>query len=518
MPNKTKSSQSTVFRGALEASEVRYRRLFETAKDGILILDADSGKIIDSNPFLEALLGYSHSELIGKKLWEIGPFRDVVASQAAFKQLQAKEYVRYENLPLETKSGERRDVEFVSNVYLVDEHAVIQCNVRDITARKAAENAVLKSNQNLVLMVSELQRRDREMSLLNHMNDLLQPCTVLAEAYHVVALVAAELFDGPEGCLAILHHGQDQLESVVRWGSQVTIESRFPLNDCWAMRRGRLHEVNHPESGLLCRHFNSTPKTAYWCVPLMVQGETLGVVCVICPPGRTPEREASDQQLAVTVGETIKLSLSNLRLREELREQATHDPLTGLYNRRYMDDSLIREIYGAQRRDSELCVAMLDLDHFKEFNDSFGHDAGDSLLKEFGRVLRETMRKSDIAFRTGGEEFLLVFPDCSAADTALRVEQVRQHVRALQIRQGEQPLGTATVSAGVAAASVTGWTATELLRAADEALYSAKQRGRDRVVVYQAPVPRSPEPRAALEPTKPTPRVPVLRAPERTDS
>jgi diguanylate cyclase (GGDEF)-like protein len=324
----------------------------------------------------------------------------------------------------------------VSNVYLVDEHAVIQCNVRDITARKAAENAVLKSNQNLVLMVSELQRRDREMSLLNHMNDLLQPCTVLAEAYHVVALVAAELFDGPEGCLAILHRGQDQLESVVRWGSQVTIESRFPLNDCWAMRRGRLHEVSNPESGLLCRHFNSPPKDAYWCVPLMVQGETLGVVCVICPPGRTPEREASDQQLAVTVGETIKLSLSNLRLREELREQATHDPLTGLYNRRYMDDSLIREIYGAQRRDSELCVAMLDLDHFKEFNDSFGHDAGDSLLKDFGRVLRETMRKSDIAFRTGGEEFLLVFPDCSAADTALRVEQVRQHVRALQIRQG----------------------------------------------------------------------------------
>ncbi len=471
--------------GKLERSELRYRRLFETAKDGILILEADTGQIIDANPFLEELLGYSRDELCGKTLWEIGPFRDIAGSQAAFKQLQDNEYVRYENLPLESKSGHRRDVEFVSNVYPEDGHRVIQCNIRDITARKEAQAAVRKVNEDLVLMLAEMQRRDREMGLLNHMNDLLQSSTILSEAYQIVGLEAGKIFDGQEGCLAILHPGEDQLETVVRWGDQGTLEPRFSLNDCWAMRRGRLHEVTDPQKGLVCRHFVTEPQTGYWCVPLMVQGQTLGVFCVVCAVGRTGGRQASDQQLAVNVGETIKLSLSNLKLREELREQAIRDPLTGLFNRRYLDDSLARALYGAQRRNSQLCVAMLDLDHFKKFNDSFGHEAGDALLREFGRLLREKLRKSDISFRIGGEEFLLVFPDSSPADTAQRVDQVRQHVRTLQIRQGERLVGTSTVSAGVAAATDVGWESSALLRAADEALYAAKQGGRDRVVVYE---------------------------------
>ncbi|HZI67692.1 MAG TPA: PAS domain S-box protein, partial [Thermoanaerobaculia bacterium] len=127
------------FDHALRQSEVRYRRLFETAKDGILILDAETGKITDANPFLEVLLGYSRAELIGRELWEIGPFKDVAASRNAFRQLQRNEYIRYEDLPLETKDHERRSVEFVSNVYLENDTRVIQCNIRDVTSRKQAE-------------------------------------------------------------------------------------------------------------------------------------------------------------------------------------------------------------------------------------------------------------------------------------------------------------------------------------------------------------------------------------------
>ena len=118
---------------ALQASETRYRRLFETAKDGILILDADTEKIADVNPFLIDMLGYSYEDFMGKTLWEIGPFKDIGASRSAFAELQSKEYIRYEDLPLETKDGRRVDVEFVSNVYLVDHKRVIQCNIRDIT-------------------------------------------------------------------------------------------------------------------------------------------------------------------------------------------------------------------------------------------------------------------------------------------------------------------------------------------------------------------------------------------------
>jgi len=140
---------------ALKASEVRYRRLFETAKDGILILDADTGRITDANPFLQDLLGYSHAELLGKRLWEIGTFRDIAASRRAFRKLQRKEYIRYDNLPLETKGHRHRHVEFVSNVYMVNGTKVIQCNIRDITARHQAEVALANASKELEKRVDE---------------------------------------------------------------------------------------------------------------------------------------------------------------------------------------------------------------------------------------------------------------------------------------------------------------------------------------------------------------------------
>jgi len=146
---------------AMKVSEVRYRRLFETAKDGILILDADTGRITDANPFLLDLLGYSHAELLGKRLWEIGPFKDIAASRDAFRKLQAKKYIRYDNLPLETKGHRRKHVEFVSNVYRENGTKVIQCNIRDITARNQAEGALANVSK-------ELERRvdDRTNELL----------------------------------------------------------------------------------------------------------------------------------------------------------------------------------------------------------------------------------------------------------------------------------------------------------------------------------------------------------------
>jgi len=469
----------------LKASEVRYRRLFETAKDGILILDADTGRIMDANPFLEDMLEFSLSELSGKTLWEIGPFKDVAASQKAFRQLQRQEYIRYDNLPLETKTGQHKQVEFVCNVYWVDDKRVIQCNIRDITARKNAEAAFQKANDELVVLVSELQRRDNEMQVLNRMNDLLQACNIQEEAYQVVALTARELFPEQSGGLAVLEPTGQSLETVAHWGNEMSMAPLFSPEDCWAMRRGQPHEIKTPGTGLVCRHFVHPLQTGYMCMPLTVQGETLGVLCITDGDIPKDSHHVSQQQLAVMVGEAIKLSLSNLRLRERLHEQAMRDPLTGLFNRRYLEETLPRELHRAQREKSPVCVVMVDLDHFKQFNDTFGHEVGDLILRKLGEVLHDNLRKSDIACRQGGDEFLLVFPDSSLAHTWRRVEQIRILIKEMEIHHDENLLATITLSAGIVEASEHMMTMGAMLRAADKALYTAKQAGRDRIVLFE---------------------------------
>ncbi|HWS16113.1 MAG TPA: PAS domain S-box protein, partial [Candidatus Methylomirabilis sp.] len=159
-------TERTRLEDELKTSEVRYRRLFETAKDGILILDGDTGRITDANPFLQEMLGYSHAELLGKMLWEIGPFKDIAASRSAFRRLQRKEYIRYDNLPLETKGRRHRHVEFVSNVYRVNGTKVIQCNIRDITARHQAEQALADTSK---LLEKRVEERTAELLTANRL-------------------------------------------------------------------------------------------------------------------------------------------------------------------------------------------------------------------------------------------------------------------------------------------------------------------------------------------------------------
>ena len=485
IPPKADMAERRRAEKALRDSETRYRRLFETAKDGILLLDAVSGKITDVNPFLIELLGFTHKELLGKKLWEIGPFKDAVASQAAFQELQQKKYIRYEELPLETKYGERVEVEFVSNVYDVNGKDVIQCNIRDISERIRTKDSLHKANEELSALVFELQKHEREMRLINRMNDLLQACKTQEEAYQVIALAVGELFTGLSGGLAILHDSGQYLETSARWGDKALLEPIFSLEDCWAMRRGQQHDVADPQAGVICRHFVRPPKTGYLCLPLVVQGETLGLFFLHTPVGMNNEQAISWRQLVMTVGEGIKLSLSNLKLREIMRKQATRDPLTGLFNRRYLDDTLLREIKHTQRLNTLTCIAMLDIDHFKQFNDTYGHKAGDLILRELGRVLHKNVRKSDIVCRFGGEEFVLVLLDSPLEASRQHIERICTYVKELQIRYGEQLLGTITLSAGLVEAPDNDlMTVDDLLRAADEALYAAKRAGRDRIVAF----------------------------------
>ena len=471
-------------------SKTRYRRLFETAKDGIIVLDGDTGRITDANPFLQQMLGYGLQELLGKGLSEICPVKDIDAAKDVMHQLQNKQYVRNENLTLETKSGQHIQVEFVGNVYLINGFREIQCNVRDVTARRRAEESIRVANGELRASVAQLLKRDEEMKSLIHLNDLLQSCTTQSEAFQVVALMALELFAGESGCLAMSHPIDQTMETVARWGDETALVPRFSLEDCWALRRGKLHEVSDPRVDLLCHHFVHQPQAGYLCVPLIVPSGTNGLLCLTGTAGKMRASSAR-QRLAVNAGQTIKQCLYSLRLRDELREQATHDPLTGMCNRRYLDESLSRELHRGRRGKSPLCVVMLDLDKFKPFNDTFGHDAGDSLLRQLGHTIRDKLRKSDISCRYGGDEFVLVLPDSSVADTEQRMEQILALVTELPIQNGA-PRPDITISAGIASAPEHGCTAAELLQAADKAMYDAKHAGGDCVVVYQANSQREP--------------------------
>ena len=465
------------------------RGLFESFPDAIVVLDRH-GKITRINAQLEAMFGYTAQELQDKPANVLIPERLSAQYGKYLTGYVADPGSRPLGAGLELFGRRKDKSEFPIDIMLspLDRDGIsgVIAVVRDVTEPKQAAERLRKTNDELMASVSKLQRRDSEMQSLISMDDLLQSCTSQEEAYKVVALAAAELFSGQTGCLAAVHAGNQYLEVVARWGDGPLGEPIFSLEDCWALRRGQLHEVSDPQVGLLCPHFARQPETGYLCVPLTVQGETLGVFCLTDAPAKRSKHQLSQLQLAVKVSEAIKLSLSNLKLREKLREEAIHDPLTGLFNRRYLEETLPRELHRARRRNSPLCVAMLDLDDFKLFNDRFGHDAGDSLLRELGRVLREKLRKSDISCRYGGEEFVVVLPDSSLADAEQRMQQLRVQIKELQIRHGDQKLGSLTVSAGVAQADEHSSNPSELLRAADEALYAAKNAGRDCVIVYQA--------------------------------
>jgi diguanylate cyclase (GGDEF)-like protein len=273
---------------------------------------------------------------------------------------------------------------------------------------------------------------------------------------------------------------------VATWGQDPPTVLFFAPDECWSVRRGRLHQVENPQEALSCRHVPQTVADGYLCMPLIAQGETLGVLHVQFrsqPEAQMAGLPVARDQLALTVAEDMALALANLRLRESLRSQAIRDPLTGLFNRRYMEETLNREFNRVKRQGVSLGVIMMDLDHFKDYNDTFGHSAGDELLSALGNLLKSQIRGEDIACRYGGEEFLFILPGASLEVTLGRAESLLQAVKEIHLHyQGLKPT---TLSLGVAVYPDHGYTGLEIIKAADAALYGAKQTGRDRVISVQ---------------------------------
>jgi diguanylate cyclase (GGDEF)-like protein len=332
--------------------------------------------------------------------------------------------------------------------------------------------------------VGKLKQRNREMEIVSEMMEFLQACVAVEDGSGALSEFLKLLFPNCSGSVFI-HNGEDNLmESVATFGNLAASEILFTPNDCWALRRGKIHMVNNTKPGLFCSHIHDQPEpTTSLCIPMMAEREFLGFGLLYL---RTQDVEGindAQQQLARNVAEQIYLALANLKLREVLRNESIRDSLTGLFNRRYLEESLERSTKKAAVSQQSLSIIMVDVDHFKRFNDSFGHDAGDLVLRELSQFLQKQIRASDIACRYGGEEITLILPDTPLEVARVRAEEICQGVRNLRLQHQGQSLGNITISLGVASFPKHGLTGEAVLQQADEALYRAKNMGRDRAAI-----------------------------------
>jgi len=260
--------------------------------------------------------------------------------------------------------------------------------------RAQAQEQLSEAHGSLKASMGELESRSREAAALSEMADLLQSCFTLEEASSVIGSSAQRLFSRFSGVVLVFSASRNVLEVMTTWGKTASVERVFSPNDCWALRRGRLHHSSSEDGAVRCSHFGDESRQPSLCTPLMAHGETLGILCLVAEPNGGVDASNSlsefNAQLAISVAEQAALSFANLKLREKLRYQSIRDPLTGLFNRRYLDEFLERELPNAVRKNRSLGVIMLDVDRFKKFNDMFGHDAGDTVLRELGDYLQSS--------------------------------------------------------------------------------------------------------------------------------
>lgn len=351
---------------------------------------------------------------------------------------------------------------------------------RDITRRQQDE-------EELAARIYQLEEYNREILILNEMGDVLQACQGREEAYPVIQKYLNQLFTSESGIVYVMDSTKNQIVLAATWGERGLSLENFEPGGCWGLRRGKSHLVEAPDEAMRCKHVHYSNVSSHLCMPMMAQGEALGLLTLIIPkilPGEEKKLSPSKQQLAVTVAEHIALALANLRLNESLRQQAIRDPLTNLFNRRYMEEMLEREVSRAIRKKSSLGIIFIDIDHFKHFNDQYGHDAGDRVLREFGKFLKYQIRKEDIVCRYGGEEFIVILPDAPVEAVCQHAEEIRLGGKQISVTlQDHQNHQSITLSLGVSVFPQNGQTVEALLRSADIALYQAKQDGRDRFIL-----------------------------------
>jgi diguanylate cyclase (GGDEF)-like protein/PAS domain S-box-containing protein len=467
----------------LWASRARLRAIFDNAAVGVCLLDKD-GHFIEFNECWVEFFGYSAAELPHLTHLDITPPDERRASAERFERLVSGAVSSYR---LE-KQYQRKDASrfwgdtSVTTIYNAQgEIEGIGAVVADITERRMSQEALQHANGNLLRWVNELEQRTYEMGLLNTLGEKLQECQTMDEAYRVAAQLLAQLFPQHTGALYVFDEARTTASQVATWGDTIAWQHACTPDLCHAWHE-KPDYVASTRADLPCCCEPHANDMLVVCVPLVAQNETLGVLRIAEHAPAQTSLAQRWQQLGVTVAHHLALSLSNIHLRNRLREQAIHDRLTGLFNRRYLDEALEREVIRATRQQQPIGLIMLDIDHFKHFNTRYGHGGGDVILRVVGEFLRRNVRVEDTACRYGGEEFMLILPAASLHDTERRAEELRRGIERLTAAHNGEPLGLITASLGVACFPTHGNSAGAVVEAVSQALRQAKAQGRNRVV------------------------------------
>ena len=366
----------------------KFNQLVEAVPDGVIGVD-DKGRIRFLNERVLALFQYSRDELIGRPIEMLIPDRFAESHLAHRSKFGRNLCLRAMGAGLDLV-GRRADgsevpVEISLNHVDTPRGLLVICAVRDVSEQRRAHEALLVANRKLNRSVRDLERSSEELRRLSELGELLQGCITEHEAHTIISRVIARQLPGISGGVYLISASRNILQLTSSWGSQAgTLVPVLTTDDCWALRRGRMHTAQDMESTFQCNHMNPE-HDGYFCIPMSAQGELLGVLHVFVPAccGEALGENhritlESKRTLLLAISEQIGLALANLRLREELKRQSIRDSLTGLYNRRSMEESLDRETLRAAQTECTLSVTMIDLDHFKRFNDSFGHVGGGS--------------------------------------------------------------------------------------------------------------------------------------------
>ncbi len=470
---------------ALRDSQRRFETLLEYAPAAILVVDQESN-ILLVNSSAEGELGYSREQLLGKSLSILIPGRYRLAHNAHQEKFLQNPVARQMGTNLSLFALRADGSEFPVDIGLspieTNEGMRIICYLVNVTERKRQEEALRQVNEQLSNSLADLRHHNRELILLGEMSEMLQRCESIEEAYMVATNFAQRLFPDLSGALYLHNPESLLLESTINWGDSPPIQTTFLPNACWSLRRGRAHTVEHYEEGLHCQHIDPgelRPQSGFICVPMQAQGQVMGMFHL---RGSTESMIRSLENLAVTFTGHITISFLNISLRDSLRTQSIHDPLTGLHNRRYLEETLNREVAIASRYKRDLSVILFDIDHFKIFNDTHGHTFGDFLLRNIGEYLQKNLRSMDIACRYGGEEFLIILPDTSIENSLVVARKIKSGLSKLRFDSMRVKEVSVQVSMGVAAYQGESETSSDLIQRADQALYQAKQTGRNRIV------------------------------------